>query len=194
MSSGTVATITGYKVGTWEVDPIHTEVGFSVRHMMVSNVRGRFLKFGAAIVIAENPVDSMVTATIDMASVDTGNEQRDNDLRSAGFFDVATYPTMTFRSSGIRPISDEDEKFLLDGDLTIRGITQSVTLEVQIGGFGPDPFGGTRVGFSATGEIKRSDFGMTGNMLIEGGGVVIADKVRINLEIEAVLKTETSSS
>lgn len=194
MTSGSVATIPGYQVGTWDIDPVHSEIGFSVRHMMVSNVRGRFTKFEGAIVTAEDPAQSSVTATIDMTSIDTSNQQRDDDLRSSGFFDIENHPTMTFRSTGLRLSGDSGEEFLLDGELTVRGITQPVTLQVELGGFGPDPFGGTRVGFNATAEIKRSDFGITGNVLIEGGGVVIADKVKLNLEIQGVLKPESSPS
>jgi polyisoprenoid-binding protein YceI len=191
MTSSNVATIPGYRAGTWAVDPVHSEIGFSVRHMMVSNVRGRFTGFEAVIVTAESVLDSTATATIAMASVSTGNDQRDDDLRSERFFDVDAHPEMTFSSTGVRA---DDDGLLLDGELTIRGITRPITLQVEIGGFGPDPFGKTRAGFSATSEIQRSDFGMTGNMLIEGGGVVIADKVKIHLELEAVLQSDATPS
>jgi len=187
MASSSVGIIEGYRAGTWVVDPVHSEIGFSVRHMMVSNVRGRFTSFEAVIVTAESVLDSTATATVTMTSVSTGNDKRDDDLRSAGFFDVDAHPEMTFNSTGVRA---DDDGLLLDGELTVRGITRPITLQVEIGGFGPDPFGRVRAGFSATSEIQRSDFGMTGNMLIEGGGVVIGDKVKIHLELEAVLQPD----
>jgi polyisoprenoid-binding protein YceI len=175
--------IPGYVAGSWTIDPVHSEIGFAVRHLMVSKIRGRFLEYTATITTAENMFDSHVEAEIEMASIDTGNDLRDNDLRSNNFFDVPTNPKMTFRSTGIRP---DGADFLLDGDLTVRGVTKSVTLKVEFGGFGPDPYGGTRAGFSATTEINRHDFGVSGNAVLEGGGVMIGDKVTISLEIEAV--------
>jgi polyisoprenoid-binding protein YceI len=181
------SSIPGYTVGTWVADPIHSEIGFSVRHMMVSNVRGRFGEFEATITTAPNPLDSTATATIQLGSVATGNDKRDEDLRSGGFLNVEKYPTMTFSSTGVRADGDT---FLLDGDLTIHDVTKAVTLRVEPNGFGPDPFGSTRAGFTATTEINRSDFGITGNMVIEGGGVVIADKVKIQIELEAVLQKD----
>lgn len=179
--------IPGYTVGTWVADPIHSEVGFSVRHMMVSNVRGRFAEFEATVTTAPNPLESTATATIKLASITTGNDQRDADLRTEGFLNVEKYPDMTFGSTGVRTA---DDGFLLDGDLTIHEVTRSVTLRVEPNGFGPDPFGFTRAGFTAVTEISRSDFGITGNMLIEGGGVVIADKVKIQIELEAILQKD----
>jgi polyisoprenoid-binding protein YceI len=179
-------TIPGYVAGVWNFDPVHSEVGFSVRHMMVSKVRGKFTKVDAEIVTAENPLDSSVTATIDLNSIDTGNADRDNHLRSADFFEVEAHPTMTYRSTGIR--SDGDG-FVVDGELTLHGVTKQVPLHLELGGFGQDPYGGTRAGFSVTGEIKRSDFGVDFNAALETGGVVVADKINLLLEIEAVLKS-----
>src|SRR3954447_15459748 len=176
--------IPGYLAGTWTIDPVHSEVGFSVRHMMVSKVRGKFSQFSGTIVTAENPVDSTVTASIDLSSIDTGNADRDNHIRSADFFEVDTHKTMTFRSTGLRPANGD---FVLDGELTLKGVTKPVSLQLELGGFGPDAFGGTRAGFTATGEIKRSDFGVDFNAVLETGGVVVADKVAILLEIEAIL-------
>jgi polyisoprenoid-binding protein YceI len=178
--------IPNYVAGTWSVDPAHTEIGFVVRHMMVSKVRGHFEKYTATITTAPDPADSTAEVEVDLSSITTGNEQRDNHLRSSDFFDVATSPTMTFRSTGIKPDGDD---FLLDGDLTIRGITRPLTLKVEVGGFGPDNYGGTRCGFSATGEINRRDFGVNWNAAIEGGGVVVSEKVTITIEAEAVLNT-----
>jgi polyisoprenoid-binding protein YceI len=183
-SSGT-ATIPGYVAGTWTIDPVHSEVGFAVRHMMVSKVRGKFKTFSGELVTGENPLESSVTAEIDLASIDTGAEQRDNHIRSADFFEVETYPTMTYRSTGVRAHGDG---FVLDGDLTLKGVTKQVPLTLELNGFGPDPFGGTRSGFTATAEINRRDFGVNFSAPMETGGAVVADKVTIHLEIEAVLK------
>src|SRR5436190_12222676 len=184
MSVTTETTIPGYVTGTWTIDPVHSEVGFSVRHMMVSKVRGKFNVFSGDIVTGDNPFDSSVTATIDLSSIDTGNADRDNHIRSADFFEVDTHKTMTYRSTGIRLDGDE---YLLDGELTLKGVTKPVSLQLELGGFGQDPYGGTRAGFTASGEIKRSDFGVDFNAVLETGGVVVADTVTIVLEIEAVL-------
>ena len=178
--------IPGYIAGTWDLDPVHSTIGFVVRHLMVSKVRGRFTTFEAQIVTAPNPLESSATATIDLSSVDTGNEQRDNDLRSTNFFDVETHPKMTFVSTGLRL---DDGTYLMDGDLTIRGVTKPVELVVEINGFGPDPYGGTRAGFSATGEINRTAFGVSFNAPVPGG-VMISETVRLEIEAEAVLRKE----
>jgi len=177
--------IPGYVAGTWTIDTLHSEVGFSVRHMMVSKVRGKFTKFGGEIVTGDDLLDSSVTAEIDLSSIETGSEQRDNHLRSPDFFDTDNHPQMTYRSTGLRGDSSD---WVLDGELTLKGITRSVPLKLEVNGFGPDPYGGTRVGFTATGQINRADFGVTWNAAIEGGGVVVSDKVELHLEIEAVLK------
>jgi len=177
--------ISGYVAGTWDIDPVHTEIGFSVRHMMVSKVRGKFTEYTASLTTAENPLESHAEAEIDLSSITTGIEQRDNHLRSSDFFDVETSPKMTFVSTGIRAKGDD---FLVDGDLTIRGITKPITLTVEVGGFGPDPYGGYRCGFSARGEINRHDWGVNWNSAIEGGGVVVGDKVTLMVEVEAILK------
>jgi polyisoprenoid-binding protein YceI len=175
--------IPGYEAATWTIDPIHSEVGFSVRHMMVSKVRGRFDKFSGQLVTAADPTRSSVTAEIDLASINTGQEQRDNHIRSADFFEVETYPTMTYKSTGVRV---EDGEYILDGDLTLKGVTRNVPLRLELNGFGPDAYGGTRAGFTATGEINRSDFGVSFNAPLANGGVVVAEKVSLHLEIEAV--------
>src|SRR5882757_614544 len=176
--------IPGYTTGTWTIDPVHSEVGFTVRHMMVSKVRGKFGTFGGDIVTADNPLESSVTAEIDLSSIDTGNEDRDNHIRSADFFDVDAHKVMTYRSTGIRVNGDE---YFLDGELSLKGVTKPVSLRLELGGFGQDPYGGTRAGFTAIGEIKRSDFGVDFNAVLEAGGVVVGDRVDIYLEIEAVL-------
>ena len=180
----TAVEIPGYVAGTWTIDPVHSEVSFVVRHMMVSKVRGRFDKFEGTIVTATDPLQSSATATVDLSSVNTGEPNRDNHIRSADFFEVESHPTLTFRSTGVRPDGDN---FLLDGDLTIRGTTRPVTLKLEVNGFGPDAYGGTRAGFSASGEINRNDFGVSYNGPIPGGGVAVSEKVTITLEVEGVL-------
>jgi polyisoprenoid-binding protein YceI len=182
----TVTQIPGYVVGTWDIDASHSTVGFSVRHMMVSKVRGYFTKFSGEVVTAEDPTQSTVTATIDMDSIDTRQEQRDAHIRSADFFDVGNHTVMTFRSTEVRT---DGADWTVVGDLTIKGITKPVELALEVNGFGPDAYGGTRAGFSARTEISRKQFGVDIDMPMDGGGVVVGDKISIELEIEAVLRT-----
>jgi polyisoprenoid-binding protein YceI len=179
--------IPGYVAGKWIIDPVHSYVGFTVRHMMVSKVRGHFTEFSGELITGAEPVQSSVTATIDLRSVDTSNGQRDDHIRSADFFEVETHPHMNYRSTGIRV---EDGEYILDGELTLRGVTRQVPLSLEITGFGPDAMGGTRAGFSASGEINRSDFGVSYNGPVPGGGTIVSEKVQINLDIEAVLQPE----
>jgi polyisoprenoid-binding protein YceI len=186
MTTATTA-IPGYLAGTWDIDPVHSEVSFTVRHMMVSKVRGRFGVFSGEIVTGEDVTDSSVTASIDVASVDTGNAHRDADLRSAGFFAVASHPTWTFRSTSVRA---DGAGLVVDGELTIKGVTRCVPLAVEVNGSGPDTSGGTRIGFSASTTVDRNDFGVDITLPLDGGGVVVSDKVQISLEIEAVLRRE----
>jgi polyisoprenoid-binding protein YceI len=153
--------------------------------MMVSKVRGKFTKFSGELVTADDVLASSVSADIDLASIETGAEQRDGHLRSPDFFDTENHPLMTYRSTGIRYDGDD---FIVDGELTLKGVTRSVPLKLEVNGFGPDAYGGTRAGFSATAEINRQDFGVNWNAAMEHGGVVVSDKVTINLEIEAVLQ------
>jgi polyisoprenoid-binding protein YceI len=178
--------IPGYVVGTWDIDASHSTVGFSVRHMMVSKVRGYFREFSGEIVTAGDPTQSSVSATIDLTSIDTRQEQRDAHIRSADFFDVDNHPQMTFRSTAVRT---DGADWTVEGDLTIKGITKPVTLELELNGFGPDAYGGTRAGFSAKTVISRSEFGVDIQMPMDGGGVVVGDKINVELEIEAVLRT-----
>ena len=184
-TSSATTTVPGYVAGTWTIDPVHSEVGFAVRHMMVSKVRGKFKTFSGELVTGENPLDSSVTAEIDLASIETGAEQRDDHIRSADFFEVETYPTMTYRSTGVRADGDD---YVVDGELTLKGVTKQVPLTLELNGFGPDPYGGTRAGFTATTEINRRDFNVNFSAPMQNGGMVVADKVTIHLEIEAVLK------
>lgn len=171
--------------GTWNIDASHSEVGFTVRHLMVSKVRGKFEKFSGTITIAENPLESSVQAEIDLSSITTSDETRDAHLRSADFFEVESHPTMTFASTKVEPSGSD---FRVTGDLTIKGVTKEVVLDLEFNGVSPDPWGGTRSGFSATTEIARKDFGIDFNIPLDGGGAVIGDRIKIGLEVEAVLE------
>ena len=179
--------IPGYIAGTWDLDPVHSYVGFVARHLMVSKVRGNFTKVEGQIITADNPLESSATATIDMTSFSTGNEQRDGDVKGENFLDVANHPTMTYRTTRIR---QDGEVIIADGELTIKGITRPVELAVEVNGFGPDPYGGTRAGLSAIGEINRTDWGITANMALPTGGVVVGEKIQLVIEVEASLKTQ----
>ena len=174
-------------VGTYAIDVGHTQLGFAVRHMAVSKVRGRFTDFEGTLHIAEDPTDSTVSVTIQSGSADTHDENRDNHLRTNDFFDVENHPTWTFTSTAIRPINATE--WNVDGDLTIRGITKSVTLDTVLEGVVQDPYGNHRVGFSATTTIERDDFGVSFHGVMEAGGLVVGKKVEIHIEAEAVLQS-----
>ena len=177
----------------WQIDPAHTAAHFSVRHLMISNVRGEFSKVsGNATIDPADPSRSSVEVSIEMASINTREPQRDEHLRSADFFDVANHPTMTFRSKTIT--SAGPEHFKVTGDLTIRGVTKVVTFDVE----GPtppvkDPWGNVRAGINATTKISRKDFGVAFNAILEGGGVVVGDEVSIALEAELLQKTPAAA-
>ena len=185
MTSTLSTQIPGYVVGTWDIDATHSTVGFYVRHMMVSKVRGYFRDFSGEIVTAADPAQSTVTARINMDSIDTRQEQRDAHIRSADFFDVGNHTEMTFRSTAVRT---DGADWTVEGDLTIKGITKPVVLDLELNGFGADAYGGYRAGFSAKTEINRNEFGVDIKMPMDGGGVVVGDKVTVELEIEAVLR------
>lgn len=169
--------------GTYQIDASHSELGFTVRHTGIAKVRGRFTGVEGTITVAEPFSDSRVDVTIDAASVSTGNEQRDAHLTSPDFWDAATRPTWNFVSTGVQ---GEGEEFTLLGDLTINGVTRPVELAVEYNGAANGPDGVLRTGFSATGEISRKDFGLTWNVALEGGGLLVGDNVKLGLEIEAV--------
>src|SRR4051812_5283339 len=185
MTSSLATQIPGYVVGAWDIDASHSTVGFSVRHMMVSKVRGYFREFSGELLTAENPEQSGVTATIDLASIDTRQDQRDAHIRSADFFDVENHPQMTFRSTAVRT---DGADWFVDGELTLKGNTKPVSLALELNGFGADAYGGYPAGFSAKTEINRNEFGVDIKMPMDGGGVVVGDKVTVELEIEAVLR------
>jgi polyisoprenoid-binding protein YceI len=173
--------IPGYLAGSWVIDGTHSDVTFTVRHLGVSKVRGRFDQVETTIVTAESPLDSSVTATIQATSIDTNNDQRDDHVRSADFLDVEKYPTITFTSTGVRV---DDGDYLIDGELTLHGVTKPVTLTAELGGFGNGQVPDSKVlGISASTEISRTDFGV-------GPGIpsaMLSDKIKIELDIEAGL-------
>ena len=181
----TNATTTGLTAGTWDIDASHSEVAFTVRHLMVSKVRGTFARFGGAIELAGEPLASTVTASIEVDSIDTRDAGRDTHLRSADFFDVEQHPTMDFRSTAVRAKGDG---YVVEGELTLRGVTKPVVLDLELNGVAGDPWGGTRAGFSASTTINRRDFGVTFD--IPGDSVVVGDKIGIHLEVEAVLRAQ----
>jgi polyisoprenoid-binding protein YceI len=177
--------IPGYVVGTWKIKQTDSDVMFTVRHML-STVIGRFTRFQGEIVTADDPLLSSVTATVDLTSVDITqySEKHNEEIRSKDVFDVAKYPSMTYRSIRMR---SEGDGFLVDGVLNLHGITRPVGLTLRVKHFGPDGAGGARAGFSLMGEINRLDFGLTFNSPMETGGVVLGDNVQLLLDIEAIL-------
>ncbi|KTR94937.1 polyisoprenoid-binding protein [Microbacterium testaceum] len=185
MTDTTTLEIPGYKAGTWVLDPSHSEVTFTVRHMMISKVRGTFGMKSATLVAPENPLEATVEASVDVTSVDTKDEGRDQHLRSAEFFDIETYPTMDFRSTGVRV---EDGDFLVDGELTIRGVSKPATFSIDFGGFGTDPWGNYKAGATAKTVINREDFGLTWNAALETGGVLVGKDVTIELDLQFALQ------
>jgi polyisoprenoid-binding protein YceI len=187
MSTTPDVQIPGWTAGTWTIDPVHSHVGFMIKHMMVSKVRGHFETFSGSITTGATLADSSVTATMDASTLNTNNAMRDGHIRTADFFDAETHPELTFTSTGIRV---EDGDILIDGDLTIRGTTKPVTLTMDAPEFGPGPTeGAMKAGFSASTEIDRTDFGVSYNGPIPGGGMALGDTVKIELEIEADLVT-----
>lgn len=169
--------------GTWNVDPSHSSVAFVARHLMVSKVRGAFAGFSGTLTIADDPLASKVEATVDASTVDTGDANRDGHLASPDFFDVAQYPTWNLVSTSIVPAGDD---YRLTADLTVKGVTRSVVFDLEFEGVAVDPWGNTKAGFTASTEISRKDFGLEWNVALEAGGVLVGDKVKIQLDIQAV--------
>ena len=169
----------------WSIDPTHSEIGFKVKHMMFTNVSGNFEKFDASI---ETEGDDFTTAKFDFSgeidSINTGNADRDNHLRSADFFDAEQFPTLTFKSTSFEKESESDYK--LTGDLTLHGVTKSVKLDVEFGGLAKDPWGNTKTGLSATGKINRKDWGLNWNSALETGGVLVGEEVKLNIELQFI--------
>ena len=168
--------------GTWAIDPIHSSINFSVRHLMVGKIHGRFDQFSGAITITEDGTAS-VTAEIDVNSVDTGNQQRETHIKAADFFDVAQFPTATFVSTGVRPDKDD---YLLEGDFTLKGVTKPVAMTLAFNGVNPGMGRGEVAGFEASVVLSRKDFGVGAELPLEGGGTMVGDKVTITLALEAL--------
>ena len=174
-----MSTLSDLKPGIWNVDASHSEVGFIARHLMVSKVRGQFKDFAAVVTVAQPFEMSTVEATVQMASIDTNSADRDTHVKSADFFDVDNHPTMTFTSTKVTDGA-------LEGLLTIKGVTKAVSFDLEFGGVSADPWGGIRAGFEATTEINRKDFNLSWNVAIEGGGVLVGEKVKITLDVQLV--------
>jgi polyisoprenoid-binding protein YceI len=179
----TGATSATLPAGAWTVDPTHSRVGFVARHMMVTKVRGSFADFSAEIEVAENPLESKLSAVVQMASIDTGNAERDGHLRTNDFFDIEQFPTMSLVATGFSAAGDD---YVLRADLTIKGVTKSVEFALEFDGVGQDPWGGTRAGFTAATTINRKDWGIEWNAPLETGGVLVGEKVQIELDIQLV--------
>jgi polyisoprenoid-binding protein YceI len=177
--------LTALTPGTWNVDPSHSTVGFVARHLMITKVRGRFTDFSGVLEIAPNRLESTVQATVDLASITTGDDGRDAHLRSADFFDTDRdgSPTMTFSSTGMK---EADGEYVLFGDLTVRDVTRQVEFALEFEGVNTDPWGNTKAAFSAETEINRKDFGIEWNVALETGGVLVSEKVKVQLDIQAV--------
>jgi polyisoprenoid-binding protein YceI len=176
-----MSTVTALPAGTWSLDPTHTHIGFTVRHMMVAKVRGSFSDFSAEITVAENPLESTLSAVVQMASIDTGNGDRDGHLRTNDFFSIDEFPTMTLTSTSIESKGDD---YVLHADLTIKGVTKPVAFDLEFAGTGQDPWGNTKAGFSASATINRKDFGIEWNAPLETGGVLIGEQVKIEIDAE----------
>ncbi|HEV7950850.1 MAG TPA: YceI family protein, partial [Glaciihabitans sp.] len=175
-----------YVAGTWTLDPTHSAITFSVRHLAISKVRGTFENFDLTVVTAEDPKDSSVEATIEIASVNTNQKDRDNHLRTSDFFLADEFPTMTFKSTSFDVKNAED--FTVTGDLTLRGVTKQVVLTGEFGGIIVDGYGQTKAAASATTKINRLDYGVNWNAALEAGGFTLGDDVTINLDIQVVLQ------
>ncbi|HVK87597.1 MAG TPA: YceI family protein [Kofleriaceae bacterium] len=172
----------------WNFDHSHSTVNFHVRHMMIAKVHGRFSKWGGTLLLDNSDLtNSKLEVSIETASVDTRDEKRDGHLRSADFFDSERFPTMTYKSTSVTKISDDEYEVL--GELTLRETTKPVKLTVEYNGTGKDPWGGTRAGFSAKATINRKDFGLHWNAALEAGGVLVSDEIKIAIEVEAVPAT-----
>jgi polyisoprenoid-binding protein YceI len=188
--TSTLEQFEGLKAGTWTIDASHSEVGFTVRHLM-SKVRGQFRTFEGTLTVADNPLESSVTASIDLSSVDTRNEQRDDHLRSSDFFSVENSSTMTFEST---EISDRDGELVARGNLTIKDVTKPIDLTLDYLGVGTDPWGGSRVGFEGSTSLSRKEWGVDFNIPLEGDKLMIGDKVNVVIAVEAVHQAAEVSS
>lgn len=180
----TTTTTVQLPTGIWNIDPSHSSLEFSVRHLMISKVKGSFSTFAGTVTVPEDPYQASLSVTIDPTSIDTGDAARDTHLRSGDFFEVEKYPEAGYVSTAVRAAGDG---YVVEGDLTLHGVTRPVALALDFNGVGGDPWGNTRAGFSASTEINRRDFGIDISMPMESGGVVVGDKIKLNIEVELVL-------
>lgn len=180
----TTETIPGYVAGTWNIDPMHSELTFSVRHLAISKVKGNFSKFDVTLTTGESIVDSTVEAVIDIASISTGNADRDGHLHSDDFFSTEAHPTATFKST---KVTEDGDDLIIDGEFTMKGVTKPTTLKAEFGGIVTDGYGQTKAGFSAKGKVDRTEFGITFNQNLEKGGVLLGNDISFDLEIQVVL-------
>jgi polyisoprenoid-binding protein YceI len=184
----TAATSYAQLTGDYDIDVAHSRLGFVARHAMVTKIRGALTRFrGQLHLNGAEPSKSWAEVVIDAASIDTGSAERDRHLRSNDFFDMATYPELTFRSTAVEPLGGD--RFAVSGELTVRGVTRSIQLDVTYTGSAVDPFGNTRVGLEAHGTIHRKDFGMTWNAPLGAGGVLVSDKIELDIDISAIKRT-----
>jgi polyisoprenoid-binding protein YceI len=178
---------------TWKIDPAHSSIDFSAKHMMISTVRGRLGAVNGEIIVDErNPANSSVDVTVDVAGLTTNEASRDTHLRSADFFDAETYPEATFNSTRVEPLSED--KYRVTGDLTIRGTTKSITFDVEREGEGVDPWGNVKAAFAARTTLNRKDFGLNWNVALEAGGVLVSEKVSLEITVQAAKQVATADS
>jgi polyisoprenoid-binding protein YceI len=182
------ATVTVVPTGTWKIDPGHSNVEFSVRHLGIATVRGRFQEFDGTLEIGEDLASARAYGTVQTASVYTNEEQRDNHLRSEDFFHAEAHPELSFESTAIRQV--DDDTFEIEGELTMRGITRPITLKAEVQGIESDPWGNERVGLEVTGRLNRGDWGMTFNQALGSGNVLVSDRVKLSLDISAIKQAQ----
>jgi polyisoprenoid-binding protein YceI len=182
------ATVTVVPTGTWKIDPGHSNVEFSVKHLGIATVRGRFHEFEGALEIGEDLASARAYGTVQTASVYTNEEQRDNHLRSEDFFHAEAHPELSFESTAIRQV--DDDAFEIEGELTMRGITRPITLKAEVQGIESDPWGNERVGLEVTGRLNRGDWGMTFNQALGSGNVLVSDRVKLSLDISAIKQAQ----
>lgn len=170
---------------TWVIDPTHSNIGFKVKHLMISTVSGEFTKYAGSVTTEGDSFSgASVEFSAEVDSITTQNEQRDGHLKSADFFDAANHPALTFKSTSFK--KEDDDEFEMNGDLTLRGITRSVKLEVEFAGIVQDPYGNTKAGFSLKGKINRKDFGLTWSAVTEAGSIVVSDEIKLAMEVQLV--------
>jgi polyisoprenoid-binding protein YceI len=182
------ATVTAVPTGTWKIDPAHSSVEFSVKHLGIATVRGNFNEFEGTLEIGDDLESARAYGTVQGASVSTNEDQRDNHLRSEDFFHAEVHPELSFASTAIRPV--DDDTFEIEGDLTMRGVTRPITLKAELQGTESDPWGNERVGLEVTGQLNRGDWGMTFNQALGSGNMLVSDRVKLSLDISAVKQAQ----